>query len=46
VAIGVIVERYRLQAELLRSRFPATYRPLKGEEWRNLRKRMESRRLG
>lgn len=46
VAIGVIVERYRLQAEHLRSRFPSTYKPLKGKEWRGLRKRMESRRLG
>jgi triphosphatase len=43
VAIGVVVERYRLQAEELRSRFPATYRRLRGEEWKLLRKRMDSR---
>lgn len=46
VAIGVIVERYRQQAEELRSRYPKTYRRLKGAEWKQLRNRMDSRRHG
>lgn len=43
VAIGVIVERYRIQAQRLRGKFPAAYRPLKGPEWNRLQRRMEKR---
>ena len=44
LAMGAISERYRVQAEDLRSKFPAVYRPLGGREWRALRRLLESRR--
>jgi len=44
LAMGAIVERYRLHASELRSQFPKVYKPLAGEEWKGLQKLMESRR--
>jgi len=44
MAMGSISERYRLDAEELRRKFPAAYKPLAGEEWKKLLKLMESRR--
>ena len=44
LAMGAISERYRVQAEQLRARFPAVYKPLGGGEWRALRRLLESRR--
>ncbi|MBI5948113.1 MAG: CHAD domain-containing protein [Chloroflexi bacterium] len=44
LAMGAISERYRVQAEELRARFPAVYKPLGGSEWRALRRLLESRR--
>ncbi|MGE0597830.1 MAG: CHAD domain-containing protein [Dehalococcoidia bacterium] len=44
MAMGSIAERYRLDAIELRSKFPAVYKPLAGDEWRKLQRLMESRR--
>lgn len=44
MAMGIISERYRANAEQLREQFPAVYRPLGGDEWRRLVKLMESKR--
>lgn len=44
LAMGGIVERYRLHAAELRAQFPKVYVPLGGGDWRALRKLMESRR--
>jgi triphosphatase len=44
LAMGAIVERYRLHAGELRSHFAKVYRPLAGSEWKGLQKLMESKR--
>ena len=44
LAMGAIVERYRLHARELRAQFPKVYRPLAGAEWKGLQKLMESHR--
>ncbi|HEY5476824.1 MAG TPA: CHAD domain-containing protein [Tepidiformaceae bacterium] len=44
LAMGAIVERYRSDAERLRSKFPSAYRPLRGKDWRELRRVIENHR--
>jgi CHAD domain-containing protein len=45
LAMGAIAERYRRHGEELRGEFPKVYRPLRGREWRALRKVIEERRV-
>ncbi len=44
MAMGSISERYRLDAIDLRAKFPSVYAPLAGDDWKRLRRLMESRR--
>lgn len=44
MAMGMLAERYRTQAEELRARFPAVYRQLRGAEWKKLLRLMETQR--
>ncbi|MCC7363591.1 MAG: CHAD domain-containing protein [Dehalococcoidia bacterium] len=45
LAMGAISERYRVHAEELRRQFPPVYKPLGGQEWKRLRKLIESQRV-
>lgn len=44
MAMGMLAERYRTQAQELRARFPAVYRQLRGTEWKKLLRLMEAQR--
>lgn len=44
LTMGAIAERYRQDAESLRQRFPAVWKPLAGREWTRLRRALEDHR--
>ena len=43
LAMGALIEHYRIDAARLRGEFPAAYRRVRGKTWRGFAKRMKSR---